>query len=399
MSLPALPLPDEDRLPFDPPPEYAKLRAAPQPVRVSCPTGLDAWLVSDYAGVREVLGDGRRFSTRPGQAAHVLNAFGGPESPINSFSQLDGPEHVRIRRNFAPQVSHARRLAELRPLIEQITDDAITRMLASPQPYPLHSEFSTAITTAVIAELIGVPPEQRYLLHDAATALFTTSTTPDGLRAALEPLWGYLYQLVATRRVQPGDDVLSRMIEHSADSERPLTDAELTQMNGALLIAGFDTTASMITYGLVCLLNTPGEWEKLRARPELAASAAEELVRYLGVNVGLLRQATQDTVVNGQPIAAGDYVVVAVQSGNRDTALHPDGDTLDVTRKPGAHLGFGHGAHACVGQQIARLELVTVLGALARRVPNLRVAVPLDEVVWKKDSVVRGPAELPVAWS
>ncbi|MCA2216006.1 cytochrome P450 [Jidongwangia harbinensis] len=399
MSLPALPLPDEDRQPFGPPPEYAALRTAPRLTRVTCPTGLDAWLVSDYAGVREVLGDGRRFSTRPGQAAHVLAAFRGPDSPVEGgFSQLDGPEHIRIRRNFAPQVSNPRRLAELQPLVEQITDEAVTRMLGSPQPFPLHSQFSTAITTAVIAELIGVPPDRRHLLHEAATALFTTSTTPDGLRRALEPLWAYLYELVATRRARPGDDVLSRMIEHSADSERPLTDAELTQMNGALLIAGFDTTASMLTYGLVCLLNTPGQWAKLCARPELAASAAEELVRYLGVGIGLLRQATEDTAIHGQPIRAGDYVVVAVQSGNRDTALHPDADRFDVTRRPGAHLGFGHGAHACVGQQIARIELTTVLRALAERVPTLRIEVPLHEIEWKRDSVVRGPAELPVAW-
>jgi cytochrome P450 len=146
-------------------------------------------------------------------------------------------------------------------------------------------------------------------------------------------------------------------------------------------------------------MNTPGQWEKLCSQPDLAASAAEELVRYLGVGTGLLRQATEDTVVSGQPIKAGDYVVAAVQSGNRDTALHPDADTLDVTRKAGAHLGFGHGAHACVGQQIARIELTVVLRALARRVPTLRVAVPLQDIVWKKDSVVRGPAELPVAWS
>jgi cytochrome P450 len=399
MSLPALPLPDEDRRPFDPPPVYAELRAAPKVVRVACPTGLDAWLVSDYQGVREVLGDGRRFSTRPGQAAHVLAAFSGPEAPINGFTQLDGPEHIRIRRNFAPQVSHPRRLNELRPLVEQITDEEITRMLGSAEPYPLHSKFSTAITTAVIAELIGVPPDKRHLLHDAATALFRTSTTMEELRRALEPLWAYLYELVATRRARPGDDVLSRMIEHSADSERPLTDAELTDMNGALLIAGFDTTASMITYGLVCLMNTPGQWERLCADPDLAGSAAEELVRYLGAGTGLLRRAVEDTVVSGQPIRKGDYVVAAIQSGNRDTTLHPDGDTLDINRKPGAHLGFGHGAHACVGQQIARMELTTVLGALATRVPALRIAVPLEEIVWKKDSVVRGPDELPVAWS
>ena len=398
MTLPALPLPTEDTLPFDPPPEYADLRTTRTMTRVACPTGLDAWLVADYAGVREVLGDARRFSARPGQAAHMLASYG-PDTPVDNFTRWDGPEHVRIRRNFAPQVSHARRLAELRPLVERITDEAVTRMLAASQPYALHSRFSTAVTTSVIAELIGVPAAERHLLQDAAAALFTTSTTAEDLRAALTPLYTYLYQAVATRRVRPGDDVLSRMIEHSADSERPLTDTELTEMNAALLVAGFDTTASMITYGLVTLLNTPGEWAKLVADPGLAASAADELVRYLGVGTGLLRQATEDTVLNGQPIRAGDYVVVAVQSGNRDTALYPDADALDVSRRPGPHLGFGHGAHACVGQQIARMELTTVLRALATRVPTLRIAVPLADVVWKKDSVVRGPVELPVVWA
>jgi cytochrome P450 len=396
MSLPALPLPREWELPFDPPPTLSP--AASRLVRVACPTGLTAWLVSDYAGVREVLGDGRRFSARPGQASHMLSAFD-PDSEPDSFTRMDGPGHVRIRRNFAPQVSHARRLTELRPLISDIAERAITRMLAAPEPFPFHSAFSTALTTEVIAELIGVPPEEHHLLRDAAQALFTTSTTPAGLQAALEPLFAYLYQVVATRRAAPGEDVLSRMIVLSGESERPLTDAELVEMNAALLIAGFDTTASMITFGLVALLNTPGEWEKLVADPALAVPATEELVRYLGVGTGLLRRATEDTSIGGQDIRAGDYVVVSVQSGNRDRALYPDADVLDIARRPGPHLGFGHGAHACVGQQVARMELNTVLAALATRVPTLRLAVPVADIQWKRDSVVRGPVELPVAWS
>jgi cytochrome P450 len=396
MSLPALPLPREWELPFDPPPSPAP--AGSRVVEVACPTGLTAWLVSDYAGVREVLGDGRRFSARPGQASHMLSAFD-PTSEPDGFSRMDGPEHVRIRRNFAPQVSHARRLGELKPLVEDITDRAITRMLGSPQPFPLHAAFSTAITTEVIAELIGVPPSEHYLLRDAAQAIFTTSTTAAELQAALEPLFGYLYQVVALRRADPGDDVLSRMIVLSSDNDRPLTDAELVDMNSALLIAGFDTTASMITFGLVALLNTPGEWDKLVADPSLAVPATEELVRYLGVGTGLLRQATEDTRLGEQEIRAGDYVVVAIQSGNRDAALYPDADVLDIARKPGPHIGFGHGAHACVGQQVARMELNTVLAALATRVPALRLAVPVEEIEWKRDSVVRGPVELPVTWS
>jgi cytochrome P450 len=399
MTLPTLPMPREWEFPFDPPPEFAALRLSEPVIKVACPTGIDAWLVSDYAGVREVLGDGRRFTARPGQVAHVLKSFD-PDSPIDGqFSRMDGPEHVRLRRNFAPQLSHARRLAELRPLVEQITSAAIDQLLVSPPPVELHVTFSRWITTAVIAELIGVPPEDRHLLHSAAQALFDTKVSPEELQVALMPLFGYLYGLVGARRANPGDDVLSRMIVHSADSDRPLTDEELVMMNGALLIAGFDTTASLLSYGLVALLSTPGQWAKLCADPSLAPSAAEELVRYLGVGTGLMRQATEDTVLGGQPIKAGDYVVAAVQSANRDPVLYPDGDRLDVTRRPGAHIGFGHGAHTCVGQQIARMELATVLGALAARVPSLRLAVPLAEIAFKRDTVVRGPAALPVTWS
>ena len=398
MTLPALPLPREWEFPFDPPPEFADLRVAAPVIRVACPTGLDAWLVSDYAGVREVLGDGRRFTSRPGQVAHVLPSFD-PDAPVDGqFSRLDGPEHVRIRRNFAPQLSHARRLAELRPLVQQIVDEAIDRMARATPPVELHVTFSRWITTAVIAELIGVPPEQRFLLHDAAKALFDPATTIEQLQVALAPLFGYLHGLVAERRAEPGDDVLSRMIVHSADSDRPLTDEELVNMNGALLIAGFDTTASLLSHGLVALLSKPQQWERLCADPGLAPTAAEELVRYLGVGIGLLRQATEDTELGGRRIAAGDFVVAAVQSANRDPALHLDGDVLDVARKPGAHIGFGHGAHTCVGQQIARMELVAVLRSLALRVPSLRLARPLSEIEFKTDSVVRGPVALPVTW-
>ncbi|WP_067500964.1 cytochrome P450 [Actinoplanes sp. TFC3] len=398
MSLPALPLPQEAQFPFDPPPELAGWRQDRAVVRVACPTGFDAWVVSDYAGVREVLGDGHRFSARPGQAAHVLAAFD-PDQPVNGqFSRMDGPGHVRIRRNFAPQVSHLRRLAELRPMVEQITGEAIDHLLTLPQPVELHAEFSRRITTAVIAELIGVPMENRHLLHQAAAALFDASTTVDELPKALQPLFAYLYGLVATRRAAPGDDVLSRMIRHSADDERPLTDDELVMMNGALLVAGFDTTASLLSHGLVALLASPGQWEHLCADPSLAPAAAEELVRYLGVGVGLMREATQDTTVNGQPIKAGDYIIVEIQSANRDPGVCPHADQLDVTRKTPPHLGFGHGAHACVGQQIARMELSTVLRELATRVPTLRLAVPLSEIPFKDNTVVRGPAALPVCW-
>jgi cytochrome P450 len=397
--LPELPLPTERECPFGPPPAYARLREEAPVTRVACPTGITAWLVTRYADVREVLADPRRFVTRPGQSAHIL-AHMSPDQPLveGEFPRMDGPEHLRFRRHLAPEVSMMKRIDELRPLVQGIVDDRLDALAHADPPIDLYAEFASPVTTAAIAELIGVPPADRALFQRAAAALFDPRSSSSDYAEALAPLFDYLFRLVGTRRAAPGEDVLSRMIVRSDDTDRPFTDVELAVMAAALLIAGFDTTASMITYGVLALLEHPGELARLRRDPGLAAAAAEELVRYLGVGTGILREATQDTTVGGQPVAAGDYLVLAVQSANRDPALHADGDRLDVGRQSGPHLGFGHGPHQCVGQQLARLELSTTLHTVARRIPTLRLAVPLAEVEFKVDSVVRGPAALPVTW-
>ncbi|MEU4526632.1 cytochrome P450 [Micromonospora ureilytica] len=314
------------------------------------------------------------------------------------FSRLDGPEHIRMRRSLAPQVSHARRLAELQPFIDEVVEEAVDRFVEVAPPVDLHTHFSNWVTSAVIAELIGVPPEERHLLHEAAAAVFRYDVKIEDARRALGPLYGYLYAQIRERRANPGDDVLSRMILHSAETDRPLSDDELVGMNSALLIAGFDTTASLLSHGLLALLDRRDDWDRLVSEPALADTAADEIVRYLGVAIGLLRQATEDTELGGEKIAAGDLVVAAVQSANRDTDLHPDADLFDIARQPGAHVGFGYGAHACVGRQIARMELSTMLRTLPRRVPSLRLARPLEETPFRTHSAVRGPTEVLVSW-
>jgi cytochrome P450 len=413
-GLPPLPLPDERRCPFGPPSEYEQLRAEQPAIRVACPTGVQAWLVSRYADVREVLGDPRRFSNRPGVAAHILLGFGGGAEPIGEgeFPRMDGAEHLRIRRHMAPEVSNMKRIGQLRPLVQAIVDERLDAVAGIEPPVDLYAEFARPVTTAVIAELLDVPEGDRGLFQQAAEALFTNASSPAEVGAAMRPLFEYLHATVMTRRANPGEDVISRMIVRSDGTERPFTDTELVRMSAAMLLAGYDTTASMISHGLLALLverqplaapqasplEHPREFERLRADPELAATAAEELVRYLGVGSGLLREVTEDTEIADQPVKVGDYVVVAVQSANRDSALHPDGDQLDIGRPAGAHLGFGHGPHQCVGQQLARLELTTVLATVARRVPSLRLAVPFDDIRFKVGTAVLGPETLPVTW-
>jgi cytochrome P450 len=398
-DLPPLPLPNEKVCPFDPPPEYERLRAESPVTRVSCPTGITAWLVTRYADVRAVLGDPRRFVTRPGQAAHILASLG-LDAPLREgeFPRMDGPDHLRFRRHLAPELSMLKRLELIRPLVRRVVDEHLNAFAATQPPVDVYGELARPVTTAVIAELIGVPAADRRLFQDTADALFSTGSDAADLEKVLEPLLIYVYGLVQTRRAELGDDTLSGLIRRSDSAGHPFTDIELVAMSAGLLIAGYDTTASMISYGLLALLEHTEQWARLCADPTLAATAAEELVRYLGVGTGVMRRAVVDTEIGGQRIAAGDYVVLAIQSANRDPALHADADRLDVGRRPGPHVGFGHGPHQCVGQQLARVELTEVLRALAERIPSLRLAVPVGELDFKLDNVVRGPVALPVVW-
>lgn len=398
-ELPDLPLPRVEECPFDPPPEYGRLRAENPVIKVSCPTGVTAWLVTRYADVREVLGDSERFVTRPGQAVHVLN-YMKPDDPIEEgqFARMDGAEHLRFRRHLATEVSTLRHMDKLRPRVRQIVDQRLDALAGRTPPLDFYAEFAKPVTTLVIAELIGVPYADREVFQRATAAVFDVTTSRDDLEAALRPLYEYLYGLVVARRAEPGDDALSRMIVQSARSERPFTDMELLMMSGALLVSGSDTTAVMITYGFLMLLENPAELARLRADPALAGTASEELVRLLAAGAGMTRQATRDTEIGGRPVAAGDLVVVAIQSANRDAAVWADADRLDVARTSSPHLGFGFGPHHCVGRQLARLEMETVLGIVPRRIPSLRLAVPLEDVEFKPSNTPVGPAALPVTW-
>lgn len=397
--LPDLPLPDASRYPFDPPPEYARLRAESPVLKVACPTGITAWLVTGYADARAVLSDSERFSTRPGPAAHILTYLK-PDDPVweGQFARMDGPDHLRFRRYLAPEVSTPKRLAELRPLVQRIVDERLDALATAPHPVDLYADFARPTTTSVLAEMLTVPYSDRALFHQASGAVFDMATTGEELERAMAPLFEYLFGLVARRRAEPGDDAISRMIARAEASDRPFTELEVVMAAGTLLVAGLDTTASLVAHGLLMLLTHPDELARLRERPEWTATAGDELVRYLSVGVGLLREVVTDTEIGGQRVAAGDFVVVAVQAANRDPALCPDPDRFDVGRTGVAHLGFGHGPHQCIGRPLAQVQVAAVLGTVTRRIPTLRLAVPLSEISFRDDLATITPRVLPVTW-
>ena len=392
-------MPDESVCPFGPVPQLQLLQENPALTRVDCPTGITAWLVTRYVDVREVLGDGRRFSSRGGSAGHLL-----PNPPVDSpieegdFFRMDGAAHLRFRRAVAPAATTVKRIDAIRPMARRVVEETLDSLATAPQPVDLHEQFAKPITTAVIAGLFGVPYTDRKVFHEAAESLFSTTADAEGVGNATFPLFEYVQGLLTARRADPGDDALSILVRRNDALAQPLTDLELVKITAGLLAAGYDTTASLMVHGLLALLESPDQFALLHQDPTAVPGAVEELLRLLSDGAGLLRVATVDTEIGGNPIAAGDYVVVAVQAANQDPRRFDDPQRLDITRPDNHHLGFGFGPHQCVGQQVARLELSTVLEILPRRVPSLRLAVPLGEIEFKTDTVIFGPLHLPVTW-
>jgi len=368
-------------------------------VKVLCPTGIEAWLVTRYADVRAVMGDPVRFSNHPGQAGHIQRNSP-PDAPMmeGAFFRMDGPDHVRFRRVFAPAISTIKRVEQFQPLVQRIFDERLDEVAASGGPIDFHEDLSKPVTTAVIAELLGVPYADRALFQRTAEVLFDGTVEAEVLQQSIMPLFEYMYGLLVRRKAEPGDDVFSVMIERGQQASPPMTDIELITMAAGLLVAGHDTTASLITYGTLALLQDPERYAELRENPDAVPNAIEEMLRYLSNGTGLLRVATVDTELAGVPIKAGDYVVVAIHTANHDPAQFDHPERLDFERGRTAHLGFGHGPHQCVGQQIARLELKAALSTLPRRVPSLRLAVPFEQIEFKQHTTVVGPQHLPVTW-
>ncbi|QWF80976.1 cytochrome P450 [Amycolatopsis sp. CA-230715] len=396
----ALPLPDERACPFGPSPEMAELRRRSPVTRVLCPTGIEAWLVTRYDDVREVLGDPARFSSRSGMAGHLL-ANQPPDAPVEEgdFHRMDGAEYLRFRRVMGPAVTTVKRTELFRPVVQRRVDELLDDLTGETAgPADLHARFANPLTSSVIAELLDIPEADRSVFANLAETLFDGTTAVEDLATVQVSLFGYLRTLVVERMRHPGEDVISVMAAKARQAEQPFTELELTKIAAALLAAGFDTTARAITYGVLALLNDPAQFAALRDDPALAPNAAEETLRLLAIGSGMLRVATVDTEIAGTPVAAGDYVVAAAQSANHDPARFTEPERLDVTRPRGPHLAFGHGPHQCPGQHIARLELTAVLATLPRRVPSLRLAGPLEEIEFRKDTSVFGPTRLPVTW-
>ncbi|MFI1890321.1 cytochrome P450 [Streptomyces jumonjinensis] len=380
--------------PFDPPAELADARRHGPISRYTFPGGIPGWLITGFDLVRSVLADSR-FSSRKELLLHPTIDYGdfeSPPAPPGEFLLMDEPRHGRYRKPLMGKFT-VRRMRLLTERVEQITADHLDAMEKAGPPTDLVTAFAKPIPAIMICELLGVPYEDRGSFQEQVDSFMNGETSDEDLIAAYTATQEYLAQLVAAKRANPADDVLSDL------TDGDLTDEELKGMALILLAAGIDTTANMLSLGAFALLRNPEQLAALRADPALADRAVEELLRYLSVAKTFMRTALEDAEVGGRTIKAGSPVILSYNTANRDPERFADPHVLDLRRQDGGHLAFGHGIHQCLGQQLARVEMRVAFPALVDRFPTLRLAVPPEEVALRPETAdIYGVKSLPVTW-
>ena len=389
----------------DPYPAFARMRED-SPVCPVTSARFDSYLITGFDDAKAALTDPRLSKDLYGPGQHYLKIFGPNSEALNkNMLNADPPEHTRLRR-ITSQAFAPRRIEALRPRVARIVDDLLDKVIPQGQSELMH-DFAIPLPMMVISELLGIPETDHDRVLEWTQVIRTSGSSgrsPEVERAAVQEaqlrLHHYLENLVQDKRAHPADDMISALID-SCDHDGKLAEREIVTTTFLLLFAGHQTTADFIGNAVVALLTNPDQLELLRATPDLLPSAIEELLRFDGpLPVASPRIAAEDIDYQGVRIPSGSIVGVVINAANHDPAHFDDPDRLDLFRERGPHLGFGHGVHYCLGVSLARMEAQIASGALLRRLPGLRLAVPVEELRrLPAGSPFRGLLELPVRFT
>ena len=373
----------------DPYPVYARLRQSGPVHYVRLPDVEGAWLVVGYEEARAALTDRRLVKQWMGDEEAAGRSLG------HTMLESDPPRHTRLRKLVAREFT-TRRIAALRPRIQQITDRLLDAMLPLGRA-DLVEALAFPLPMTVICELLGVPDLDRERFRHWSRSIVGDAPV-DELLLAEEQMGGYLAALIEDKRRTPGEDLLSGLIRTRDEDGDVLSTAELRGMAFLLLVAGHETTVNFIANGTLALLRHPDQLAALRADPSLTPAAIEEMLRWDGpVETATWRMARERLELGGRTVEAGEGVLVGLASADRDTARGlPEADVFDIRRPPRPHLAFGHGIHYCLGAPLARLEADIAFTSLLARAPGL--ALEPARLEWRGGFLMRGVRRLPVRW-
>ena len=377
----------------DPFPYYAQLRAR-APVHKTMIHGVgDVWLITRYKDVVSVLKD-KRFAKDPRNAGRRVREPDEWEIKImsNNLLRYDDPNHQRVRGLAAKALKRCG-IEHLTGRIAAVTDELLDAMADRPES-DLLRDFAYPLPLIAISDLVGIPRED----HDKMPRWIEQATSPSGPpdMTILSQFLRYLQRLAERRRQDPENDLISALAAAESDGDR-LSPDELVATTTALLIAGHETAVNLISSGALTLLQHPDQRDLLVERPELAASAVEELLRFSApVESATERFAVEDMEFCGARIARGDIVLAVLASANRDAEIFDDPDRFDITRSPNPHVAFGSGAHYCMGAPFAQMQAEIAFVELFKRFPRMSLAAPSDRLPWKQMPILRGLERLPV---
>ena len=386
-------------------PLFEQVRQRGSVQEVTLADGHDAWLIVGHTEARAALSDARLSKDM-----HAALASGGEVVaeglPGPAFARhmlvVDPPDHTRLR-HFVASAFSVRRIEALRPHVQHIVDDLLDAIaaLGPEHPVDLVASFAFPLPFTVICELLGVPETERAAFGTALIALLTPTSTPEEYalaKQASDTVVELLTALVVGKREAPGDDLISALVSER-DGDEHLDQQELLSTIFQLIVAGHDTTASLIGNSVVALLRNPDQLATLRADPEKMPAAIEELLRYdAPVPHSTFRYAREPIDIGGVTIPAGAQVIINLASANRDPNHYARPELLDIDRADTRHLAFGHGIHFCLGAPLARMEGRLALDSLLQRFPHLRLATSIEQLHWDHGDglVLRGLSELPV---
>jgi cytochrome P450 len=389
----------------DPFPVFAQVRELGAVHAVTLADGHGAWLVVRYEEARAALNEPllskdmhAALATGSGVVAEGLP---GPDFARHMLT-VDPPDHTRLRRLVSAAFS-ARRVEALGARIQTITDDLLDDIArqGADSRIDLVATFAFPLPFTVICELLGVPQRDRVSLGEGFTKLLVPTSTPAEYAAAKEAsdaVVAMLGALVEAKQNDPGDDLVSALI-NARDGEERLDSQELLSTIFQLIVAGHDTTASLIGNSIVALIRNPAQLTQLRADPTRIPKAVEEFLRYdAPVPHSTFRYTAAPLTLGGVAIPAGEQVIICLAAANRDADRYASPETLDLDRDEARHLAFGHGIHHCLGAPLARMEGHVALASLLRRFPQISLAVPAADLRWGHGDglVLRGLSELPV---
>ncbi|KUL48310.1 cytochrome [Streptomyces sp. NRRL F-4489] len=389
----------------------AALREAGPVHRITGTDGQPAWLVTRYDDVRAALADPRLSLDKRNATPGNYRGFSLPPALDANLMNMDPPDHTRIRRLVVKAFTPGR-VEALRAPVRRIADELLDAM-ADRGRAELVRDYAGPLPITVICDLLGVPQEDRRDFLAWSDALITPDPArPQAMKEAVGAMLEFYTRLIAVKRAEPGDDLLSDLIAVRDDTGGAedaggtggaagdrLSEDELTSLAFLILLAGHENTVQLIGNAVLTLLDNPEHLAALRQNPAELPAVVEEFLRYDGpAPLAIRRFPVEDIEIGGVRIPAGESVLLSLASANRDPDRFPDPDRFDPARGLSGHLALGHGIHYCLGAPLARMEAEIAISALISRFPGLRLDIPRDEVRHRRTIRARGLISLPVAW-